>query len=69
MDYLFTQEDTALAFCLLVSSGFAFIQLQKNVISSHVDQFTLPRRKLFLTTGVCLIVPLWWVVKLLTYVI
>lgn len=67
MDYLFTQEDTALAFCLLVSSGFAFIQLQKSVISNHVSQFTLPRRRVLIATGVCLIVPLWWTVKLLIY--
>jgi len=69
MDYLFTQEDTALAFCLLVSSGFAFIQLQKSVISSNVGQFALPRRRFLLATGVCLVVPLWWVMKLLIYVI
>lgn len=69
MDYLFTKQDTALAFCLLVFFGFAFFQLQKSIIASHRSQFSLPRKRIYLTTGVCLALPTFWAVKILIYVI
>jgi hypothetical protein len=69
MEYLFTEEDTALAFCFLVFFGFVFFQLQKNIISSHIGKFTLPRKKIYLTTGACLALPVIWAFKVFVYAI
>lgn len=69
MEYLFTKQDTALAFCLLVFFGFAFLQLQKSIISSHIGKFALSRKKIYLTTGVCLALPVIWVFKVFVYAI